>query len=69
MNKNLDKNAVAMRPLHDTANADRNYWLSRTIVERSEALEFLREQYIAMTYETPRPEFQRICRIVERKRG
>jgi hypothetical protein len=54
MNKNLDKNAVAMamRPLHDTANADRNYWLSRTIVQRAEALEFLREQYIAMTYET-----------------
>ncbi len=46
--------------------AEREYWLSKSIEERFEALEHLREQYIQMHYET-RPEFQRVYRIVKRE--
>ena len=63
----LDKTVFTKTTRHAADTADHDYWLSRTPEERSEALEFLREQYIAMHYET-RPEFQRVCTLVERKR-
>jgi len=64
----LDKTAFTKTTLHAADTADRDYWLSRTPEERSEALEFLREQYITMHYETRGTEFQRVCTLVERKR-
>jgi hypothetical protein len=63
----FDKTALTKTSLYAGTNANRDYWLSRSPEERSEALEFLREQYIALHYET-RPEFQRVCQLVERKR-
>lgn len=55
--------------LHDheaAITAEREYWRSKTIEERCEALEYLREQYINLHYDT-RPEFQRVYRIVKRE--
>jgi hypothetical protein len=64
----LDRTAFTKTTLHAADSADRDYWISRTPEERSEAFEFLREQYIALHYETRGTEFQRVCTLVERKR-
>lgn len=46
--------------------SDLNYWLSKTPVERLEALEFLRQQYINFHYHV-QPRLQRVCRIINKK--
>jgi hypothetical protein len=68
---NMQKIAPVMQKfhLHDheaAIAAEREYWLSKTPEERLEALEFLRQQYIQIHYDT-QPEFQRVYRIVKRE--
>ena len=48
------------------AEADKEFWRSRSPQERLEAIEFLRGQYMAYTHAEQR--LQRVCRIVERAR-
>ena len=42
-------------------NSDKDYWNTKSYVERLEAIEFLRNQYINFTHANKR--LQRICRI------
>lgn len=61
---------VHKHSLHDekaAIAAEREYWLTKTPDELVAALEHLRQQYIDLHYET-RPEFQRVYRIIKRKR-
>lgn len=46
---------------------DRAYWMSRPPVERLQAIDILREQYIRMRH--VEPGLQRVHRVVERTRG
>lgn len=59
----MDKHAVHITTIKNNQQNDGDYWRARTPIERAEALEHLREQYINMNYDT-RPEFQRVCRII-----
>jgi hypothetical protein len=68
---NMQKIAPVMQKfhLHDheaAIAAEREYWRTKTPEERLEALEFLRQQYIQLHFETP-PTFQYVCRIIKRK--
>lgn len=47
---------------------DTLYWLSRPPIERIRALEEIRQQYNDWKY-GPQREFQRVLKIVKRKRG
>lgn len=61
---------VHKHALHDEKAAiarEREYWFSKTPEELVAVAEHLREQYIQLHYET-RPEFQRVYRIIKRKR-
>ena len=58
---------LRITPLHEQKN-DFEFWKTKTPEERFAALEFLREQYFKMSPDIPL-QLQRICRIVERKRG
>jgi hypothetical protein len=49
-------------------NSDFIYWQSRTDLERLDAIEFLRAQYIKFRKDV-QPGFQRVCRIVDQKQG
>lgn len=52
---------------HDTTEADKAYWKSKTPEERMAALEFLRQQYI-QAHGLPQ-RLQRVYRVVERERS
>lgn len=57
---------VGKKKLHDAASGEeRAYWLSRTPVERVNAVEFLRKQYYG---EYPEG-LQRVYSIIKRKKG
>jgi hypothetical protein len=47
-------------------NSDLDYWLAKTPVERLEAIEFLRQQYIKFLKDV-QPGLQRVCRIISLK--
>jgi hypothetical protein len=49
----------------DADRQDREFWLSRTPLERMQALEMLREQNFGYGQGKPIPAFQRILNIVE----
>lgn len=49
-------------PLHERSN-DREYWLSRPISERIDAIEILRNQYIK--FRDVEPRLQRVCRVIK----
>jgi hypothetical protein len=40
--RRIDKTALSIRPLHEQGN-DREYWASKTPLERLEALEYMRQ--------------------------
>jgi hypothetical protein len=46
----------------------RSYWMTRTMQERLDALEALRDAYIR-TLPEEQQKFQRVCTIVKRSRG
>lgn len=50
----------------EQAEADRQYWLSKTVDERHAALMELRRQYIAMAYGGVEPRLQRVFRIIRK---
>ena len=58
---------VFMTTLNDQP-SDLAFWLSRSVQQRFEALEFLRQQYIA-TLPHARQKLQRVCTVTQRKRG
>ena len=45
---------------------DFEYWMTKTPVERLEAIEFLRLQYINFNKDAQQG-FQRVCRIIDKK--
>jgi len=48
--------------------SDYEYWISRPVSERIDAIEILRDQYIKFKKDV-QPRLQRICRIVEQLRS
>ncbi len=53
---------IAHRPLHQRDDDDRAYWLSRTPVDRLQAVEALRQHYIAQNH--VEPGLQRVHRFI-----
>lgn len=51
--------------LYEQSN-DYEYWMSRPISERLEAIEILRNQYIQFR-EDVEPRLQRVCRVIKRE--
>ena len=49
-------------PLHEQPN-DYEYWLSRPVSERINAIEILRNQYIK--FRDVEPRLQRVCRVIK----
>ena len=45
---------------------DFEYWKTKTPVERLEAIEYLRQQYINFQKDV-QPGFQRVCRVINKK--
>jgi hypothetical protein len=58
---------VKIISLRDIQN-DFEYWMSKTDVERINAIEFLRNQYIKYNTNVE-PRLQRVCSIVNRKQS
>lgn len=50
-------------PLHEQSN-DYEYWISRPVSERIDAIEILRNQYIHFKKDA-KSRLQRVCRVVE----
>lgn len=46
--------------------SDFTYWQTKTPIERLNAIEFLRQQYIKFQ-KNAQPGFQRVCRIINQK--
>lgn len=57
---------VRIVPLHNQP-SDYNYWISRPIKERLEAIESLRGQYIELKKDAIEPRLQRVCRIIKQQ--
>ncbi len=55
---------ITIKNLHDHTN-DFKYWSTKTEVERLEALELLRQQYIKFN-KNVQPGFQRVYKIINR---
>jgi hypothetical protein len=53
--------------LHERAGLDKEYWHSRTPLERLEALTFLVSQYHGLDDENP-PRLQRVLTVTRRRR-
>lgn len=50
------------------AQSDFNYWNEKPIIERLNAIEILRQQYIQFNSDV-QPRLQRFCRIINQTRG
>jgi len=50
-------------PLHEQPN-DYEYWISRPVSERIDAIEILRNQYIKLRRDVV-PRLQRVCRVIK----
>ena len=46
--------------------SDFAYWTTKTFIERLDAIEFLRDQYIKLKKDV-QPGLQRVCRIINQK--
>lgn len=51
--------------LHEQPN-DYEYWISRPVSERIDAIEILRNQYIQFKKKDIEPKFQRVCRTINK---
>ena len=51
--------------LHEQPN-DYEYWISRPVSERIDAIEILRNQYIKFRKDVE-PRLQRVCRVIKQK--
>lgn len=49
-------------------NTDFDYWQTKDVKERFEAIEFLRNQYIKFKKDV-QPRLQRVCRIINQTQG
>jgi hypothetical protein len=54
---------IKIVPLHNQP-SDYEYWSSRPLTERLEAIEILRKQYLEFKIDV-KPRFQRVCRVVK----
>jgi len=54
---------IKIVPLHNQP-SDHEYWISRPLTERLDAIEILREQYLEFKTNV-KPRLQRICRVVK----
>jgi hypothetical protein len=61
--------AVRKFKLHESPANDLEYWLKKSPLERLQALEELREQYVKMFLNGHQPGFQRVCRIIKQSKG
>ena len=50
-------------------NSDRSFWLLKSPLERLEAIEFLRNQFIEFTGKNVQPRLQRVYTIINKKQG
>jgi hypothetical protein len=57
---------VTIKKLHDKGN-DFLFWKNKSELERLEAIELLRLQYIKYIFKDVQPRFQRVCSIINRK--
>ncbi len=55
---------ITIKSLKERKN-DFQYWQSKTELERLEAIELLRQQYIKFKYPDAGPRFQRICSVIK----
>ena len=70
MNERFDRTKFKIHDSFEAADeADRHYWWSRTPVERMQALERLRQMNYGYGDGKPRPQFQRVYRVVELRRS
>jgi hypothetical protein len=60
----MEKNIVQINPLK-SSKSNANYWKNKSVTERLEALEMLRQQYAAETDSPQR--LQRVYRIIKQK--
>lgn len=64
----LDRTAVRVFNSFEEADRyDREFWLSRTPIERMQALEHIRQQAWGYSNAEPQPEFPRLASVVERR--
>jgi hypothetical protein len=63
--KRIDKAAVSIKPLQEQGN-DRQYWASKTPLERLEALEYMRQ--VMYGYDPLTDRVQRVYTVTERPR-
>ena len=61
----IDKTIFAIKKQNE-APTDLNFWLSKSVDMRLQALESLRQQFFSYSYDTP-PRLQRVYRIVKQK--
>ena len=61
--------SVKIYSLGKEPETDLEYWLTKTPEERLTALEVIRQRYIDLKYNGIRQGFQRVYRVIERKRG
>ena len=59
----VDRFSLSIVDLEDSEKGDLQYWLSKSVIERFAALEFLRQQYYKHGSSAPR--LQRLLEIVE----
>lgn len=62
----LNKSAISFGSLHDGGN-EQAYWLSKTPLERLEALEYMRQ--ILYGYDPDTVRLERVIEIIERKKS
>lgn len=62
----VDRSVIQVAKVSDR-HSDRAYWLSKTIQERLEALEFLRQ--LAYGYDPATTRLQRVLEVVKRTRS
>jgi hypothetical protein len=53
-------------PLHEQPN-DYEYWISKPVSERIDAIEILRNQYIQFRKKDVESRLQRVCRVIKQK--
>lgn len=61
----MDKTAFSIKKQNNTQ-SDLEFWLSKSVLDRLQALESLRQQFFSYTHDSP-PRLQRVYRIVKQK--
>ena len=65
----MNKTPVKKYKLGEDPETDIEYWKQKTPLERIQALEDLRQQYINLFLNGVQPGFQRVYKVIKRKQG